>query len=268
MRRTGVRRKARRQVSSGTVVPAFDPITIATAYWKASDTKNAGGSAASNGEKSASAINRVNPGTHDLSQAVDGTRPTFTASSINGKPAWSHAATQYLSADSLAALVTGEDVPFTMFVVARHLTDANTESAMVAFGNSGSATPFIAMKYRSDAANRQAEYQHRDGASNLLARQSAGAFATGDFLYEFYVDPAAMRVLLNGTSVSGPHDNTGQGTTTLNTFSVGALRRNTVVFPSSSIEICEVLFASSALSSDNRAAYRAYVTSEYGIVTS
>lgn len=213
--------------------------------------------------KVASNPNRLNPGTHDASQGTDPLRPTYVASGLDSLPAWSFASGNYLSVDSLAALVTGEDMPFTIFVVARHLTDANTESCMAGFGNTATSNPFVACKYRSDAANRQAEYQHRDSAATLISRTIATTFATGAFLYEFYNDPAAMRILINGVSVSGPHDNTTQGTTALNTFSIGALRRNTVVFPCSSIEISEVLFASSAGSAGDRTSYRAYVTARY-----
>lgn len=266
MRGHGDRRNARADsvaTSSGPAV--FDPASIATAWYRADDSRNAAAALASNGEKVASCINRANSGTHDLSQGTDANRPTMVASGLNGLPAWSFSATNYLQADTLAAIASGDDMPFTIFIVAKHLSDANTESAMVAFGNSGSTTPFLACKYRSDAANRQAEYQRRDDASSLVARQSSDVFATGNYLYEFFVDPAAMEILVNGVSVSGPHDNTAAGVTTLSTFSIGALRRNTVVFPTSSTEISEVLVANSALSSANRAQYRAYVLSRYGI---
>lgn len=80
-------------------------------------------------------------GGYHATQATAGTRPTL--STLHGRPAFLFSGSHYLSADALAALVTGSSPAFTVVAVVQVVDFAATR-CLLSFGRSSSATPFHA----------------------------------------------------------------------------------------------------------------------------
>jgi hypothetical protein len=205
----------------GTVgtTPPFSPNDISglRAWWNAEDNITIGTGTNVNawGDKTSNGYNL---------QSSSGNRPTYESNIQNSKHGvrFSSGGNQYIFNDFLADEFTGSDVPFTFFMAVKNV-DAGTGGSYdyFSFGNSSTSTPLIDFIVNETVFSPRI----RDDASSFL--HPTGGTASGNTSYVIVVRTTGTVVTLfvNGVQVSLSNSNFDDGTTTLDQFTIGCLRR-------------------------------------------
>ena len=124
--------------------------------------------------------NQYNPGTHDLVEAA-ASGPLYEAAGWNGQPSCLFDGTSdYLKADSLAAVFTGDDTPCTILVAA--LWNPAVGDRMWGFGSNVSAVQFF--DAYTDGTNMDIQRMstaqvNADGSTALAGREIIAMSHTG-----------------------------------------------------------------------------------------
>lgn len=154
-------------------------------------------------------------------QATVGVRPTFTREWLNGWPAITFDGTQYLQVDRLAAFFTGDDKAVTIYTAAQRTVNTGLEY-LWGMGRSSNANPihggqiqtFYQLGRRSDSATTK-------NVTATLAVDAAAHVTTWLF------SGTTGEVWVDGVNVAVAADQ-DVPTLTLDTFTIGALRRTSV----------------------------------------
>lgn len=184
--------------------------------------------------------------------ATAGTAPTFKMGIQNGKPGvlFVGASSQFLTADGLASVQNGTDLPFSAFIALRQVTTAGTQ-AHCHWGRAASntSTQYVAQTGTSYLSQR------RDDASTL-ANQVGGTIGTVTVIDSWVFPGTTMSLWENGTSIiaAGAQD---VGAITIDRFSLGAFRgsSNTSFFDGYLFEV--IIYASAVSTADRQIIERA-----------
>lgn len=188
-------------------------------------------------------------------------RPVFDADGINGRPSvfFTASSSQYLNVNSLAAAITGTDVPHTVISVSLNATFP-AQPALFAAGRSSSGTPFVIY---GTTNTPQYLMQRRDDANSIVSAAGGTPVLT---------TARVLATRFNGTTVDVWRDNNliinaaafDVGALTLDRCSIGALVRNTVANHWDG-HIGYLAFFPSALSTANVQAVSRRFGADYGI---
>ena len=151
--------------------------------------------------------------------------PTYGQSRINGRPAvvLASASSQYLTANGIATLLTGQDVPFTWVSVNRIPTPSGTQSLM-SLGSSASANPL----HRLEAASSQWQMTRRsDSAGADTASITAGTAAGVGTIVATRFTGTVAQLFANGAQL-GADTAMDVNLLTVDRFALGAQVRTTV----------------------------------------
>ena len=190
---------------------------------------------------------------YNATQATAASQPRIvnagTVETFGSRNALSFDGTDFMSADSVASTVTGEDKPFSLFALAL-IDTTNAVRQYFTFGRSTNANPRIDIsRFRQ---TQKFDYNVRDD-SNVISttigtftyssntRYLLSTFSTG-LNYKLYINDATLDI----------NNNYNVGTLTLDRCTIGALGRNTTgeFFDG---KISELVFYASDKSSINNA---------------
>jgi len=166
----------------------------------------------------------------------------------------------YLSANSVASIVTGTDKAFTMITVVKSFL--TTSSAQFAtFGSTASLTPLI-WNGQTFSANSKISYERRDDAGLDKSTTSSDTALSSITIISTVSSGTAVNIYANGSNVISAF-NEDVAAMTLNMFTIGAAGRMTTFAQNWSGYICEQIIFNSALSVSDRQAIEAYLTTKY-----
>jgi hypothetical protein len=174
-------------------------------------------------------------------------RPTWVApvSQRQYNPSLWFNGAQRMACDSLAAVISGDDKPFTAFCAIRLQQVLGVVQLWLGFGRASSATPFVRL-YAADSAILQKAAQKRDDASSLTTR-TAGTPSLTHEVSGYVCDGTNITHYNNGSLISGP-SSFNVGVTTLDTCNIGSRSENGVENFELRGTISEIVFYNSALS--------------------
>jgi hypothetical protein len=215
----------------------------------------------SSGGSVSSVRNKVNSGVPFI-QGVGTDQPTTGTRTINGLNSLDFdGANDYLTANALASLFTGDDKPMT--ILSACLCDDPTvisQSSIWAVGSSATTTPFYSQVYQNslNVANR------RDDSSSQV-NSSAAYIAGNNVNCLVFTGTTVSSYTNNTTNYSGTSQNTG--VLTLDRFAIGATIRSTNTNFFNGI-IGEVIIYNRALSDSERILVQRYLGNKWGIAIS
>lgn len=198
-------------------------------------------------------------------QATGGLRPVLKLSQLNGKPSvlFTAASAQYLAANGAAAAFAGTNIPVTLIVVIRYVT--NTGQFGFCLASSVSANPRGEFNQSSGPANQLV--LRDDTATNRLAIAGTNP-GTVPHILSFTFDGTNGQIFQDGTSVAGPTV-AGSGTYTYNNFTVGGLVSTTpVAGVYLNAHVMEILMWNVGLTSSDRSSVQGYLSRKYGLAIS
>lgn len=241
---------------------ASDPETItaeynpgATAWWLASYGITL------NGSNVASQLDKSGNG-YTASQATSTKQPAFTASGVNSLNSITYAAAaspggDYLSANALSTLFTGDDKPFS-FSVLIYITDLNPIRTILSFGNSANITSYIQLRVEVGGTLTVAK---RVGSTTKTNTGATVLAINTPYVVSVVSDAITVSTWINGVlDVNGGDINTN--TLVLDLFSIGAFVGNadSVQFEG---QIPELMVYNSAVSDALREANEEYLRAKY-----
>lgn len=193
--------------------------------------------------------------------ASGGTSPVYRTGVQNGKPGvlFTRASSQYLAANGLAAMHSGTNLPFTVVIAAKHVTNVASED-LFAWGSSTDADPFSVL--RSNGSTYQIQ-QRDDTAVSNLAVVSGVIVNTSPHVYTALFDGTNAEVRVDGVSVAGPSA-CNVGAMTVDRFALGALLRAAASNFFDGYQF-EVLVYASSLSASDRSAIERALGAKWGI---
>ena len=195
--------------------------------------------------------------------AADSTYITTTSypqyRGINGNRAIAFDGTDdYLSANSIATLLSGEDKAMTIVMACTFRKTDSAAEQMWATGSSVAGNP----SFRLRKENRQLQYAMVDNAATTVTLTSGGSQLTAG-------DSAIVTHSTSGTSGQGWYNGTSWGSgaanvgvITVDRFTIGAIGKASYS-TYASLYVHEVLVFNTALSTNDRQAVEAYLTSKW-----
>ena len=195
-------------------------------------------------------------------------RGTYSLAGINGRPAilYDGTANRY-AADTVAAVLTGTDVPFTycgVWDIDRTGQAAEQIYDLVAAAQVGSSTPreHILEQYFNGGVYKGRSFR-RDDAAGTVSVLGTTDFPDPPSVYTVVHTGIAVTVYVNGTQyVTGAQN---VEATTLDTFTLGALRTASTTLFTKGLQ-GEQLMVGSALSTAVRRKLERYLGAGWGIV--
>lgn len=173
---------------------------------------------------------------------------------VNGNRVIYFEGADYLRADSVASVFTGTDRPLTVIALYAH---GGTSGAPWALGRESSASPI--MMTRNAALN----VFRRDDAGTLK-QYSPTTLTQGSFaIVSVVFSGTVVNTFVNGSLVGAANTDLDVGAITLDTFGIGHRRSNGTNSDVMSGRIGELIVYDSALSTTNRQAVEAYLTTKW-----
>lgn len=197
---------------------------------------------------------------NDAVQETEADQPVYLPGAINGKPAVKgDGSSDYLSADSVAAVVSGTDKPWSV-LMAMAVTQTGVNVQMFNWGNSSSNTPIIGASHRSTNDWR---LEARDDASTNKSTTPAGAVALGNYIHTIVSSGTALTWRVNGTPIYSEMD-IDLGVMTVDQFSLFVLRGST------SVDFCkmhlgEFILYNRALTEAEYVSAESYLSERWGV---
>lgn len=198
-------------------------------------------------------------------QGTAANQPTYVAatSGVNGNAYLSFDGTNdYLSANGLATTLTGNDTPFTIFMVTA-ATDTLGNYTPFSAGNTASNNNYLLFFDASvSASTSQLWAERQDSVPTTQSANSGGTtFGTSTKVLSYVFSGTTVSAWLNGTlAINGAALNVGS--LTLDRATIGGWGRIAVsAFYKG--KICEILIYNSALGSTDRQSIEGYLTSKW-----
>jgi hypothetical protein len=186
------------------------------------------------GSECSQVSNRIAGGPNPLLQATGTSRPAYSATSWGGtRPGLTFdGTTDVLEGDGLAASVTGTDQPFTVVMAAQILTLGTSVDirSLWGFGRNGVDPPLHDLRLPASVSGVIGSGR-RDDASTSRVKDAATAVDTNRHIYSLTFTGTRVALHIDGVldanldGVSTPAADSDVGATTLDTFSVGGIRR-------------------------------------------
>lgn len=198
-------------------------------------------------------------GNHSTSTST--TKPTVVADAMNGRPVvrFTAASTTWIAFDTVAALLAGSDIPYSLFFAAAIVDTSANRVWLSAGGSSTNARIYC-------GNNSAAWFDDRldDAAAETGRSSAAGAITTAPHVHA--IDFAGTTIVhrVDGASVltASAMDT---GTMTLDRFTLGALRRSTAASPANA-DIAEVILVPGRVASAAESTrVQAYLAARYGV---
>lgn len=146
--------------------------------------------------------------------------------------------TQYITADGVGALPSGDDVAVSVQMVCRLHTNAAAYNAYFAFDRNSSAIPLLEV-YKNNLVSGNLIAIKRDDASSL-AQQPGSATNTSSLILAYSHSGTTVTTWRNGT-VDLNAAALDRGVMTTDNFSLGVVRRGGTPASHAPLEICEVI---------------------------
>ncbi len=231
----------------------WNPSMISTALWlDANDSATI--------TQSSSLVSQVNDKSGNARHATSSgdNRPTYDAAGFNSLPTLVFNGGQWLLADSLASVLSGNDAPFTWFVAGRVESNSANYSliSLASSANTNNHHTFDILSGKGRFARRG-----NDFTDNVVA----GTTDIGllDFVFSGVFSGTTASLFVNGSSyASGTLDATAPVGT--NQFSIGVRRRNTNDLFCVG-DMSEVVVLSSAASAATRQRIEGYLAHKWGL---
>lgn len=167
---------------------------------------------------------------------------------------------QYITADGVGSVASGDDVPVSVVMVMRLHTNAAAYAAYFGFDRSSSTNPLLEV-YKNNSVSGTLAAVNRDDAAST-ASNTGGATSTSPLILVFSHTGTTVSTWRNGTiDLNAAVSNRGVRTTDL--FTVGAIRRGGTPDTWAPIEVCEVIVWDKALSSAEAAAEYARLSAKW-----
>lgn len=155
---------------------------------------------------------------------------------------------QYLTGDGAGSIPSGDDIPFTVAVVCRFVTNPASYFGIAAFDRSSSATSFLELLKIGTVNGALISYKRGDVTS--LVQSIGSATNTSAMVLIWQHTGTTVNLWRNGAlEINASSNNTG--TTTLDNFSIGVTRRGGSNLYYANIEVCEVIVWNSVINSDS-----------------
>jgi hypothetical protein len=199
-----------------------------------------------------------------LTQASGTAQPTFEAGGYNGQPSLLFDGTNdYMLANGIAALFTGNDIPMTVYIVYEIVSNIAASPVPWGLGNSNDATHHFFFNFTFTGGD--ARY-NRCGSGSAVQLTSGGSLAINTkYVQRTFYSGTATTGRFNGTQFYGA---AAQNTVAIavDRFSVGALLLNDVVTNFGNMRIAEMFIYTNQpnVTEDNGIA--AYLYNRYGIL--
>jgi len=196
---------------------------------------------------------------HAIEVAASG--PTLDATGWNGMPSMVYS-NDYLTADGVAADLTGADKAFTLFMLIEWMSIGGNDY-VVSLGNSANNVPFQVL-HSNAATPRKWTARKDDNAAASVVNASDASVATAKKLITWQHTGTAESIWVNqaATSVAGTASNVGAMTIDQLTF--GALRR-IAVSNYAAIRQAETVVYKRAISTAERVAVSDYLIAKWGV---
>lgn len=167
----------------------------------------------------------------DATQTASANRPIFNSAAINGgsvefDDTYSH----NMFADDVAPYLSGDDIPYTLYVVFKLGYTGTTTKTLVSLGHNSSFNQIDSMG-RLDNSNKYNARRVDDSASaqNPISSETEGTSAARVMCSRF--DGSIIQIYRDGTALTltgTPAGNYNVGTCTFTRFGIGTLRRPTL----------------------------------------
>jgi len=259
----------------GTAVGGMSPtVTDAgSGWWKISWTETATGSGTSGMVVYAETANNTFSYAGDITKGLyvygaqirrSSTDSTYISTSacplyagVNGaRSVFFDGSNDYLSANGLATTLTGNDTPFSAFVV-YDTPNITTTGYLISAGNTGSTSKYLSICQD----NATIRHERADDAASSTSATSSSSVTAGVRVVSSTFSGTTVSTWLDGVNIQNAAS-LNVGTMTLNIATIGALGRST--FGSyAGVRICEILVYNSALSDPDRQTIEAYLTAKW-----
>ena len=238
------------------ITPSFTqwtPALITTALWLDAND-------ASTITQSSSLVSQVNDKSGNARHATSssGNRPTYAATGFNSRPTLVFNGGQWLLADSLASVLSGDDAPFTWFVAGR------VESNSANYGLISLASSTDGNNHHTfDILSGKGRFARRGNSTTDSVVAGTTDIGLIDFVFSGVFTGTTASLFVNGSSyVSGTLDSTAP--VGINQFSIGVRRRNVNdIFCVG--DISEVIVLNSAASINTRQQTEGYLAHKWGL---
>jgi hypothetical protein len=170
--------------------------------------------------------------------------------------------TQYITADGVASVVSGDDKPFSIAMVYRLKVDAAAYRGLWAFNRASSGTPLAEM-YINAAAGATYVRANRDDANSLVGI-TGGASSTAKQILIGVDTGTTFTSYFNGLK---KHDavNVDRAAKTLDLFTIACTRRGNVPSQFVALQLCEVLIWNRVLTADELAYEQARLNAKWNV---
>jgi len=231
----------------------WNPSMITTALWlDANDSATI--------TQSSSLVSQVNDKSGNARHATSsgGNRPTYEATGFNNLPTLVFNGGQWLLADSLASVLSGDDAPFTWFVAGRVESNSANYSliSLASSANNNNHHTFDILSGKGRFARRGDSFTD----NTIVGSTDIGLL---DFVFFGVFAGTTASLFVNGSSyASGTLDATAP--VGINQFSIGVRRRSTNdIFCVG--DISEVVVLNSAASVNTRQRIEGYLAHKWGL---
>ena len=185
-----------------------------------------------------------------------------TVERIAGEPSiFFDGSNDFFAANAISGDITGEDKPFSNYSVVNK-TNTNVQGNVVSLGRTTDANPLIQVSLN---ATSQFSYAIRDNAGTQVIRGASGISysANTNYLFTTITTGTAVSFYINSINRTPGTNSANVGTLTLNTFTIGALQRNTISNYFSGYISEDVIYNSD--NSSNRTGIETNINSYYGV---
>lgn len=171
----------------------------------------------------ASTPNLLNPGTYDLVNATKASQPVLGATAWGGVlPAGVFSAANLLTANALAAPLTGTDIPWAALATAEQIDTATNYNTILSLGNSATGQPLDQFRM-SNILNCFQTLRRNTLGTVTRDHRSVAVPAAARYALANTFDGAHGRHFVNGTLDAGSPFATSVGASAYDRFTVGAL---------------------------------------------
>lgn len=151
-------------------------------------------------------------------QSTTAAKPTYKTNAINGRSAELYSTDDFLIADGVGSIASGDDRPFSVFGVAR-ITDTTAGRMLFSFGGAA-ATQFHTF---SSSGDTQLVAQRRDDAGTVVTQSPVVTSVSAAFVFAHVFNGTTVNVWYNLTQSAAL--SLDSGVATFNSFTWGARRR-------------------------------------------
>jgi hypothetical protein len=249
---------------------AFSPADLSPSLWlDASDSSTlfdavSGGSLVADGGSVARWEDKSG-NNHHATQSAESSRGVFDADGINGIGAITFdGADDFYSADSVASVFSGEDMPISVFAVCKRTT-ADRQDCAWCFASSTATNPVVSIRSTSasiDGASDKIRSTKRDGVGTILSRSSSVNWGTSPTLIA-YLDTGTLATTWADGSVAISESTSDIGLISLDRFTIGQTFLGPVQIHKFLGSICE-LIALLSVTEAERLQIESYLAAKWG----